>query len=124
MRMLDRCHILIVEDEFMLAEEMRCDLEDAGAVVFGPEPSVSRALAHIDSGLRIDAAVLDVNLGAEWVFPVADVLAAKQVPFLFVSGYEDAVVLDRYPGSIKFDKPINARMLIEALDRRLAVGHT
>jgi len=120
--MLDGYRILVVEDEFLLAEDMRYELEDAGAIVLGPEPSVALGLARIAAEPRIDAAVLDVNLGGERVFPIADALAAKQVPFIFVSGYEDMVVRDRYPNVTKCDKPINTRRVVEALDRLIASG--
>ncbi|WP_042246703.1 response regulator [Paracoccus sp. PAMC 22219] len=118
--MLDDCHILVVEDEFFLAQEMKQDLKDAGAVVLGPEPSVDRALARISKEPRIDVAVLDVNLGGEKVFPVADELAARNVPFLFVTGYENMVIHSRYPHVLKFNKPTDIQHLITALKRLLA----
>lgn len=118
--MLYDCHILVVEDEFFLAQEMQQDLQDVGAMVLGPEPSVDRALARISEGLRIDVAVLDVNLGGEKVFPVADALAARNIPFLFVTGYENMMIHSRYPHVIKFDKPTDMPRLIRALKKLIA----
>ena len=99
----------------MLAQELRRELEGVGAVVLGPEPSVRRALARVDAESRIDAAILDVNLGGESVFPVADALAVRQAPFLFTTGYQNEVVRNRYPGALTCDKPINTRSLLATL---------
>lgn len=118
--MLNDCHILVVEDEFYLAQELQQDLRQVGAVVLGPEPSVERALARIAREERIDVAILDVDLGGEKVFPVADALASRSVPFLFVTGYGDMVIHSRYPHVLKFDKPTDIHHLITALKRLIA----
>lgn len=116
---LNDCHILVVEDEFMLALDLQQELEDAGAVVIGPEPSVERALTWVAGDGRIDAAVLDVNLGDELAFPVADALQRQNIPFIFASGYEEAVVATRYPGVVNCGKPLNMRALIRSLAKVL-----
>ena len=113
--MLERCRILLVEDEYMLAQDLRRELEDVGAVVLGPEPSVKLALARVATEAHIDAAVLDVNLAGERVFPVADALAARNVPFLFSTGYQDEIIERRFPGATTCDKPIDTRRLLNTL---------
>ena len=90
-------HVLVAEDEYFLAEDLCRDLEGLGAVVVGPVPSVKRALTLIAAAPVIDAAVLDVNLGGEMVYPVADALLARSVPFVFTSGYDDTMLKERYP---------------------------
>lgn len=110
-------HILVVEDEYMLAFALQADLEEAGAVVLGPEPSVSRALSRIDREARIDAALLDINLRGEMAFPVADALAARHIPFLFASGYDHRMIGDRYPGIDLCHKPFSKRVLLDLLTR-------
>ena len=117
--MLERCRILVVEDEYALAQELRRELERVGAVVLGPEPSVSRALARVDGECCIDAAVLDVNLDGEPVFPVAAALAARKAPFMFTTGYQDVVVKTRYPEAPICDKPIDTQCLLDALQELL-----
>lgn len=82
--------ILVVEDDFLIAEEVRHDLEQAGAVVVGPAPSVEKALRLLDVDPAIEAAVLDVNLNGEQSFPVAARLRAAAIPFLFATGYNPA----------------------------------
>lgn len=120
--MLDRCHILIVEDEYMLAQDLRNQLEDVGAVVLGPEPSVGRAMARLEREPRIDAAILDVNLGGEKVFPVADALIERHVPLLFTTGYQEDVVKSRFPDAITCDKPYQSRNLLDALATMVRAG--
>ncbi|MCT8003387.1 response regulator [Sphingomonas sanguinis] len=112
---LTNYRILVVEDEYMLAQGLRSELEDAGAVVIGPEPSVACALTCIAREDRIDAVVLDVNLGGEMAFPVADELSARQIPFLFASGYGDDVIKNRYPGVVNCAKPFVSRQLLRSL---------
>jgi len=79
--------ILVVEDEYLIAMNLQDGLENAGSVVLGPVPSVEKALKKIESEPHIDAAVLDVNLGGALAYPVADLLAARKIPFVFTSGY-------------------------------------
>lgn len=114
---LAQCRILLVEDEYMLAFDLLSELEDRGAIVLGPEASVDAALRRVANESRIDAAVLDVNLGGEFAFPVADALRARQVPFMFSSGYEDGVTRERYPDIVNCAKPINMPRMLQTIHR-------
>jgi DNA-binding response OmpR family regulator len=87
---LDGSHILVVEDDYLIAQEVSRSLTQAGAVVVGPVPSVAKALRLFEKQPRIDAAVLDVNLGSENSFPVAEALREMKVPFLFSTGYNSS----------------------------------
>ncbi|EQB17794.1 response regulator [Novosphingobium lindaniclasticum] len=113
---LSHRRILVVEDEYMLAMDLRRDLEDAGAEVIGPEPSVARALSRIPSETKIDAAVLDVNLGDEEAFPVADELTARGIPFVFATGYGDDAVALRFPGVTTCSKPLDVQAMLRVLE--------
>jgi CheY-like chemotaxis protein len=73
--------ILVVEDEFLLAEALVDGLERCGASVVGPVPTVEKALKAVASADRIDFAVLDINLRGQMVYPVADALKERGVPF-------------------------------------------
>ncbi|WP_261404766.1 response regulator [Chenggangzhangella methanolivorans] len=79
--------ILLVEDEAMIAMLVEDMLLDGGAEVVGPAGGVKAALAVIAETDAIDGALLDVNLGGEQSFEVADALAARNIPFVFVTGY-------------------------------------
>jgi CheY-like chemotaxis protein len=80
--------VLLVEDEFLIAEDLASVLSAAGATVVGPAYTVAGALSLIESGDALDGAVLDVNLKGEAVFPVADALLSRSIPFVFTTGYD------------------------------------
>ena len=80
--------ILVVEDDYLIAEDVREELQKAGAIVAGPVPSVSEALRLLEGEPSLDAAVLDVNLrDGERSVPIAEALEARAIPFLFATGY-------------------------------------
>lgn len=108
--------ILLVEDEAMIAMLFEDMLADSGATVVGPASAVATALAAISSE-SIDGALLDVNLGGEQSFAVADALTEKQIPFVFVTGYGGAGMRDRYPDAPTLQKPFVADDLQRALGK-------
>lgn len=111
-RILQGARVLVVEDEMMAASMLEMILGDCGCVVVGPVPSMDEGLA-LAAGEPIDAAILDVNLGGQPVFPIADMLAARQVPVVFVTGYGAPGVDDkRYPGAPVVQKPYDDEALI------------
>jgi DNA-binding NtrC family response regulator len=116
-RTLQDCRVLVVEDEYMLADELRTELRTAGAIVLGPVADVEEALGLIRSGQHIDGGVLDVILSGEMVFPAADLLAERGVPFVFTTGYDDSVIPSRFAGVVRCEKPINMRLVRQAIGR-------
>ncbi len=85
---LNGLRLLVVEDETMLALMLEDMLDSFGCVVVDVAGTLSRGLMlAADEGLSLDGAILDVNLGGEKVYPVAERLAARGVPFFFCSGY-------------------------------------
>ena len=81
-----KTRLLIVEDEWLVAEDHASVLRDAGYAIIGPAPSVLVALRLIESE-ALDVAILDIGLNGETSYPVADRLIQKAVPFIFVTGY-------------------------------------
>ncbi len=114
--------ILVVEDEYLIAMSLQAALENAGSVVVGPASSVDKALQTIDSEPHIDAAVLDVNLGGVLAYPVADMLIARKIPFVFTSGYEDNVLRERYSQVKNCPKPYLFRAMEEALVEAMSLS--
>lgn len=112
--------ILVVEDEYFLADELSTVLTEAGAEVLGPVPSIEEASAIIRGDERIDAALLDVNLRGEPIFSVADELRAQHVPFVFATGYDQLALPERFAGAIRIEKPVRPRAVIVALAPLLA----
>jgi CheY-like chemotaxis protein len=108
--------ILVVEDEYLIAMTLSEHLEEVGSIVVGPVSSVEKAIKAIESNQQIDAAVLDLNLGGAMAFPVADALLARNIPFIFTSGYEGDALRERYPQIKNCLKPY----LFPEMERALA----
>ncbi|MCJ2087216.1 response regulator [Methylobacterium sp. E-005] len=107
--------VLLVEDDYFIAADLRTWFEESGAEVLGPVPSVDEALALIAGTDAIDAAVLDINLQDDLVYPVANALRARGVPFLFATGYDLTVVPPPHGGVPLCQKPIDPQMVAKAL---------
>ncbi len=108
--------VLVVEDEVMVAmyvEELLSDLGYESVVV---ATGLDQALS-LAREAAFDFAVLDINLGGRLSFPVADVLRARGIPFLFASGYASKGVNDNYKDAVRIQKPFRSRDLARAIDR-------
>ncbi len=102
--------VLLVEDEALVAMMMRDILLELGLSVAGPFCTPAEAVAAArDDG--VDAAILDVNLGGELIYPVADALAARGVPFVFVTGYGAESIDGRFAHVPILQKPIERQVL-------------
>ena len=87
--------ILVVEDWWIVAQELRARLEQLECEVIGPAPSVDKAIS-LASSSELDGAILDVDLNGKRVYPVADLLASKGIPFFFATGFDSPHVTDAY----------------------------
>jgi CheY-like chemotaxis protein len=114
---LEGLRLLLVEDEYLFAFCMAELLEDMGVDVLGPVACVSDAMDLLDKAPEIDGAILDVNLGTEVVFPVADRLLALQIPFVFASAYDRAMLPARFRGIEVCEKPLNPDVVRRAVSR-------
>jgi PAS domain S-box-containing protein len=112
--------LLIVEDELLVAMELANALRTDGWQIMGPAASVEEAFALLADGPMPDAAVLDINLNGQTVYPVADLLHTRGVPYLFCTGYETATGDDRYREKPIVRKPAHPAVLIGEL--RLLLG--
>jgi CheY-like chemotaxis protein len=119
---LDGRKVLVVEDEFLLADDLSHSLQAAGAIVLGPARSGAAALEIIESEPQVDGALLDVNLGGEKVFPVAEALEARHVPFCFTTGYDSGSIPSRFASATRFEKPLSTEMVARAMGDRLRRG--
>lgn len=107
--------VLVVEDEYFIADDIVRALRRLGAEVVGPFACCEQALDAFASEGRIDAAVLDINLRGDAVYPVADALRGRGVPFVFATGYDEASVPLRYRDVPRWEKPFDPRALVQAL---------
>ncbi|MDQ0524214.1 response regulator [Methylobacterium gregans] len=107
--------ILVVEDEYLIAMEVKRWLQEAGFEVLGPVPSVDQALDLVED-CRPDAAVLDVSLGdGEDVYPVADKLGVLSVPYLFATGDVRLADTSVYRHQPRLEKPFLEAELVRAV---------
>jgi DNA-binding response OmpR family regulator len=111
--------ILVVEDEMFIALLVEDILRDQGCDVVGPASNVADGLALAAAG-GLDGAVLDVNLGTERVYPVADALTAAAVPFVFVSGYGQVGLSEPYSGHPTIPKPFKPTTFADEVAAALA----
>jgi two-component sensor histidine kinase/CheY-like chemotaxis protein len=109
-RVLAGNRVLLVEDEALVAMVMRDMLTELGYHVVGPFSRSGDAEAAAKDE-RVDAAVLDINLDGDMVYPVADVLAARGIPFVFVTGYGAESIEQRFADVPVLQKPIERQML-------------
>ena len=102
--------MLLVEDEALVAMMIQECLTESGHSVIGP---ISRAADALQAAKEVefDAAILDINLGDGMAYPVADIVAARGVPFVFVTGYEADTVDERFSHVPVLQKPIERQML-------------
>src|SRR5437868_15462536 len=89
-------HVLIVEDEYFLAQDLVDYFQDLGVQVLGPAASVSEALRLLECA-EVQGDMLDVNLRGERVYPVADVLCQRHVRIVVASGYGGELEARSYP---------------------------
>ena len=80
--------ILVVEDDWLIVADLVQELEASGAHVIGPIPTLELALKKLDEMPDMSGAVLDVNLRGQMVFPLADELKRRNIPFVFATAYE------------------------------------
>jgi DNA-binding response OmpR family regulator len=113
--------VLVVEDEFFLADDMAAALRALGAEVVGPAPTRDMAMSLL-AAERVDAAVLDMNLRGEMIFPVADALRARGVPFVFATGYDASATPPAYRDVPRWEKPFDPEELVRALPDVMGEG--
>ncbi len=107
--------VLLIEDEYFLAEEIRRALLKQGASVVGPFGDVAQGLAAVEAEKALTGAVLDINLRNETVYPIADALRRRGLPFVFTTGYDKAAIPEHYQDIPRCEKPIDITALVRAL---------
>lgn len=123
------CKILLIEDEALVAMQLKLDLEEDGHTVIGPIAQLSEALRTAAES-EFDIALIDINLGADNSAPVAEILDRRNVPFAFTTGYNDLIFmpppLRNYPHLTKPYSLADVKDLVAKLQRQSAerVEHT
>jgi DNA-binding LytR/AlgR family response regulator len=113
---LDGRLILVVEDDFLVADALCALLEEAGATVVGPIGWADEALAFVeDRANDFDGAVLDMDLHGQKSYVIADALAKRHVRFVLTTGYGAEALAFDYRHYPRCEKPFDARTLFKAL---------
>ena len=107
--------LLVVEDDYFIVEDLLRELEQAGTEVVGPVPNLQQAMKVLGSTQNLDGAILDINLQGEMAFPLADALQSRNIPFVFLTGYEQTMIPTRFASVRHFEKPVNLTVLAGAL---------
>jgi CheY-like chemotaxis protein len=107
--------ILVVEDEAMISLLIEDMLEELGYDIVGPASRLDHALNHALQA-DIDVGLLDINVKGQVVFPVADVLEFRGIPFIFATGYGDSALPERFRGRPTLSKPFALEALGKALN--------
>ena len=102
--------VMIVEDEALVALVLADHLTEFGLSVVGPCANVAEATAAVEAN-DLDAAILDVNLGKELVYPVAELLSKRGIPFVFVTGYGPESIDRRFAHAAVLEKPVERDFL-------------
>lgn len=114
--------VLVVEDEMLVSLMIEELLGEHCCSVIGPFDRIAPALRAARSA-QFDLALLDVNVAGEKVYPVAEMVARRGIPFLLLSGYGEAAVPPEHPDWQACAKPFRAKDLIRMLTERVAFGH-
>jgi DNA-binding NtrC family response regulator len=112
-------HILIIEDEFMMALMLEEMLKDLGYSISGKIGNIDSALLQIQN-TAFDAVILDVNLDGHMTYQLADFFIDKKIPFLFSTGYAQESILNQYAGYMTLQKPYTREQLKTHLEKLLS----
>ena len=107
--------ILVVEDEALIALQLEMEIEDIGHTVAGTCMNLPECLLFLEDS-EIDGAILDVDLRGVDVFPAAEKLRQKNIPFVFHTGHGDKrQIEERFPCSTVFKKPTSTEIMLKQL---------
>jgi DNA-binding NtrC family response regulator len=108
--------VLLVEDEYYIADDLKRILNAAGAEVVGPIATLAAAQDALDAD-AFDCAVVDLNLQGESALPLVDRLMAEGKSFAITTGYDTAAVPARLRQVPRIEKPFDPRTLLELLQQ-------
>lgn len=116
---LEGKRILVVEDEYFIASDIRRTLKQEGAVVVGPVGNLKEGLSLAEE--PIDAAVLDVNLEEAMSYPIAERLDARSIPYMFLTGYDEWSLPAAYRDATRLAKPFPPQSVLTMVEKLMTV---
>ena len=106
--------ILVVEDSPVVGPFTVDILAELGCDVVGPAPNMAAARQFVEAG-ALDAALMDIHIRGERVFPICELLEARQIPFVFTSGYADWAMPEKWEHRPRLQKPYTTEQVEKAL---------
>jgi two-component SAPR family response regulator len=106
--------IRIGEDQYLIAADLSRALTKLGCVVVGPVASNEAARKHLAHS-SVDFAFFEINLGEQLIFPLADELERRGLPFVFATGHDAAVLPERFKSKPCVEKPLTMQAVHEAV---------
>lgn len=121
--LLSGARVLLVEDEIFIAIDTEYQLQDAGVTVLGPAATLEKGLEIANSNEQIDAAILDIKLGKQEVFPIADVLKKRGIPIVFHTGHGlELDLATDYPTAGVCRKPVLPNELVTTVAAQISAA--
>jgi CheY-like chemotaxis protein len=114
--------VLVVEDEYFLADDIVRALTSLGARIVGPYGDLEEATEIVHRDVAIDAAIVDVNLRDEMVFPLARILRSRQVPLVFTTGYDQSTIEPEFQDVKLWAKPLDIKAMARELTSMITGG--
>jgi CheY-like chemotaxis protein len=109
--------VLVVEDEYFLADDIVRTLTALGARIVGPYGDLHEATSVVNRGIAIDAAIMDINLRDEMVFPLARMLRSRKVPLVFTTGYDRGALEPEFQDVKLWGKPLDLKAMARELTK-------
>lgn len=107
--------VLVIEDEYFLADDIVQALAALGARVVGPYGDLGEATDVVNRDIAIDAAIMDINLRSEMVFPLARLLRSRKVPLIFTTGYDRSSIAPEFHDVQLWGKPLDLKAMTREL---------
>jgi DNA-binding response OmpR family regulator len=114
--------VLVIEDEYFLADDIAQALRALGARIVGPYGDLDEATDVVDRDVAIDAAIVDINLRNDMVFPLARVLRSRKVPLVFMTGYDSSSIEPEFHDVRLWSKPLDLRAVTRELATMIKGG--
>jgi CheY-like chemotaxis protein len=108
------CRVLLIEDEALIAMSIEDTLAELGHEVVAVATRLDRAM-ELAQQAQLELAIVDINLNGEKTYPVAEILAARDIPFIFATGYGAPVLEEKWRHLPALQKPFQAQDLVEAI---------
>jgi CheY-like chemotaxis protein len=121
MKIEQKRRVLVVEDEAMISMLIEDMVADFGCQVVGPAARLDHALT-LALQAEIDLALLDINVDGSVVYPVADVLRFRGIPFIFATGYDFRALPQRFQGNRTLSKPFSYQTFSDTLQDVLGLS--